>query len=129
MSVNELSRDIAGVPKPCYEPYWLLDEGLLARPSSRKIFGAILKQLVDESPLTQAAIAKAIGVSPGTITHMVKGRSPANLDQLEKLADLFGVPIPYLLGGPRDLSDPKMDINTALRLVTEVVKKAQQADD
>lgn len=57
-----------------------------------------LRQLRIERNLTQAEIAKAIGVSPATIGNYEQGtREPRNNEMWKKLADYFGVSVDYLM--------------------------------
>lgn len=56
-----------------------------------------LKQLRVERNLTQAEIAKAIGVSAATIGNYEQGtREPRNNEMWQKLADYFNVSTDYL---------------------------------
>lgn len=57
-----------------------------------------LRQLRIERNLTQAEIAKAMGVSAATIGNYEQGtREPRNNEMWKKLADYFGVSIDYLM--------------------------------
>ena len=71
-----------------------------------------LKQLRKQKKLTQEELANMVGVTKRTIIHWEKyGFSSA--DKLQKLADHFDVPIPYLLGYDTDntFSDLIIKIN------------------
>ena len=57
-----------------------------------------LKQLRIEHNLTQADVAKAIGVSPATIGNYEQGtREPKNNEMWQKLADYFKVSLDELM--------------------------------
>lgn len=57
-----------------------------------------LRQLRIEHNLTQAEIAKAIGVSSATIGNYEQGtREPRNNEMRQKLADYFNVSVDYLM--------------------------------
>lgn len=57
-----------------------------------------LRQLRIERNLTQAEIAKAIGVSSATIGNYEQGtREPRNNEMWQKLADYFNVSVDYLM--------------------------------
>lgn len=57
-----------------------------------------LKHLRIENNLTQADIAKAIGVSPATIGNYEQGtREPRNNEMWQKLADYFGISVDELM--------------------------------
>lgn len=57
-----------------------------------------LKQLRIEKNLTQADVAKALGVSAGTIGNYEQGtRDPQNNEMRNKLADYFDVSIDFLM--------------------------------
>ncbi len=57
-----------------------------------------LRECINESPLTQKEIAKAIGVSAQTVSkYMKKDIFPA-LDTLAKLCSLLDVSADYILG-------------------------------
>lgn len=57
-----------------------------------------LRQLRIENNLTQADIAKAIGVSPATIGNYEQGtREPRNNEMWQKLADYFGISVDELM--------------------------------
>lgn len=57
-----------------------------------------LRQLRIENNLTQADLAKAIGVSPATIGNYEQGtREPRNNESWQKLADYFGISVDELI--------------------------------
>jgi Predicted transcriptional regulators len=63
-----------------------------------------LKHLRIENNLTQADIAKAIGVSPATIGNYEQGtREPRNNEMWQKLADYFGISVDELMDKNNDI--------------------------
>lgn len=57
-----------------------------------------LKQLRLDKGVTQSDIAKAIGVSPATISNYEQGtREPRRIETLEKIAEYFGVSVECLM--------------------------------
>lgn len=57
-----------------------------------------IKELRNQSGLTQAGLAKKLNVSQQTIGSWEVGRAEPNSDALNRLADLFNVTTDYLLG-------------------------------
>lgn len=57
-----------------------------------------LKQLRNEHHLTQANLAKILGIAPTTLAAYEQGKSEPNIETLTKLANHFNVSIDYLLG-------------------------------
>lgn len=58
----------------------------------------VLKQLREASGLSQTALAKKIGVGQSTIGMWESGKNKPEFANLEKLAQIFNVPVDYLLG-------------------------------
>lgn len=65
---------------------------------SMKIFGERLLDLREEKNISQATLAKAIGVSCGIICLWETDRSEPTAPNIVKLADYFGVSTDFLLG-------------------------------
>lgn len=61
-------------------------------------FASNLKELRKERKISQAALAKAIGVTQQCVSEWERGRIEPTLSYLWKLADLFGVSIDVLCG-------------------------------
>ena len=51
-------------------------------------------------PMTQAALAKALGVTTATVGNWESGRSTPPLKTLEAIADVLGVTVSDLLAPP-----------------------------
>lgn len=62
------------------------------------MFGERLLELREESNISQATLAKEIGVSSGIICLWETDRSEPTAPNIVKLADYFGVSTDFLLG-------------------------------
>ena len=63
-----------------------------------KIFADRLKDLRSEKGVSQAQLAKTLGVSFGIVCYWETDRSEPTAPNLVKIADYFGVSVDYLLG-------------------------------
>ena len=63
-----------------------------------KIFGERLLELRKEKGVSQAALAKALGVSFAVVCYWETDRSEPTAPNLVKIADYFDVTTDYLLG-------------------------------
>ncbi|WP_271629798.1 helix-turn-helix domain-containing protein [Caldicellulosiruptor sp. DIB 104C] len=61
------------------------------------MFGKRLKELREERGLTQAELAKELGISVQNLSYYENGREP-KYELLIKIADYFGVTVDYLIG-------------------------------
>ena len=61
-------------------------------------FGERLKGLRSEKGLSQAKLAKEIGVAVGTVSVWERGGRKPEFQTLDNLAEFFDVSLPYLLG-------------------------------
>lgn len=57
-----------------------------------------VKRLMEERGLSQADLAKFMGVHQGQVSNWMSGRNMPNLETLVKMADFFGVSTDYLVG-------------------------------
>lgn len=64
-------------------------------------FGEILAELRQDKKLTQKELAKAVFVTPGTISNYENGVHFPDVEKLIVLADFFHVSTDYLLGRSR----------------------------
>lgn len=62
------------------------------------MFGERLLELREESNISQATLAKEIGVSSGIICLWETDRSEPTAPNIVKIADFFGVSTDFLLG-------------------------------
>ena len=63
-----------------------------------KVFAERLKDLRNERGISQAQLAKTLGVSFGIVCYWETDRSEPTAPNLVKIADYFGVSVDYLLG-------------------------------
>ena len=62
----------------------------------------IFEKLLMERGVTAYKVAKATGISTGSMTDWKKGRSAPKVDKLQKIADYFGVTVDYLMTGKEE---------------------------
>jgi len=62
------------------------------------MFRVTLKKLREDAGLSQAKLAEKLGVSQSAVGMWENGRNNPEHATLQKIADLFGVPIDYLTG-------------------------------
>lgn len=69
-----------------------------------------LRKLREEAHVSQAALARALGVAQNTVSNWENGnRDPSN-EALMRVADFFGVTVDYLLGKEESKrEDPGID--------------------
>lgn len=58
----------------------------------------MFQKLLDERGATAYQVSKATGISTGSLTDWKKGRSSPKIENLQKIADYFGVTIDYFYG-------------------------------
>ena len=58
-----------------------------------------LKEIVNESSLTQTAIAEKVGINRQYLYQLLSGRNNPSTEVLIKLSDLFGVNLHWLIKG------------------------------
>jgi transcriptional regulator with XRE-family HTH domain len=90
---------------------------------AREMFPANLKRLLAERNMRPSALAKAVGVDPSAVTAWKDGGS-ITLDNLQKIADVFGVPLRVLIEDPEDPKTMGIDVETALRVVAGAALKS-----
>lgn len=57
-----------------------------------------IKELRQKAGLTQEQLAKKVGLSEQAISYYELGKRNPKIDKWQKLADFFGVSVPYLQG-------------------------------
>ena len=71
----------------------------------------IFEKLLMERGVTAYKVAKATGISTGSMTDWKIGRSAPKVDKLQKIADYFGVSVDYLLGNePKEKTPAEADV-------------------
>ena len=61
----------------------------------------IVKELKKSKKISQAQIARLMGVAPSNITEWVKGRSSPGPETITKLAEVLGVKVTDLIDEPQ----------------------------
>lgn len=84
--------------------------------------GEFLAELLDELGLSQAAFARAIGVSPMRVSHVVKGARPVTAELALRFGRAFGQTPEYWMGlqSLYDLETAKDRIGRRLKSVSAV---------
>lgn len=128
MQLNKRPKNAGVYPKTCY-PVGIIgwESEPLARPA-REMFVANLLRLLGERNMRPSALAKAVGVDPSAVTAWKNGGA-VTLDNLQKIADAFGVPIRELLEDPLDPKTIGIDVDTALRVVAGALKQVKPRKD
>jgi len=83
-----------------------------------------LKQLREESHLTQIELAKKLRMSNGAIGNYESGARHPRQEDMEAIADFFNVSIDYLVGR----SDKKPELSLEEKWIVELYRKADQHD-
>lgn len=67
-----------------------------------------LREIISSRNTTQAAVARAAGVSPATVSMWMSGARKPTVAALTRISDTYGVSVDFLLGrdGPRRRSLP-----------------------
>lgn len=68
----------------------------------------IFETLLAERGVTAYQVAKATGISTGSLSDWKNGRSSPKVEKLQKIATYFGVSVDYLLGNERK-EEPRSD--------------------
>lgn len=92
------------------------------------MFVANLRRLLAERNMRPSALAKAVGVDPSAVTAWKNGGA-VTLDNLQKIADAFKVPVRDLLEDPTDPKSMGIDVDTALRVVVGALKAVKTQKD
>lgn len=69
--------------------------------------GDRIRECRKQKNMSQAELAEAINVSDNTISNMETGSNNVKLENIEKIADFFEVPLDYLVkgSGPTQIDD------------------------
>ncbi|WP_299222199.1 helix-turn-helix transcriptional regulator [uncultured Aquimarina sp.] len=73
--------------------------------------GQIIGLLIKKRGLTQLEVAKRIGKSPTSLSHIVKGVHKPNPDTMEKICEVLGVPqgiLYFLTVSEKDIPEDKL---------------------
>jgi transcriptional regulator with XRE-family HTH domain len=94
-------------------------------------FAENVRRLRKEKELSQSELAKAIGAHPNHITRIENGRYIPALDTVMKLAEVFQVPLDYLVSGsngsPEAIHIEDQAFAEKMRLLNSLDKKEREA--
>lgn len=83
-----------------------------------------LKDLRKKAGFTQDELAKKIGISKRTLAYWEKGENNIKPEKAEELANLFNVPVSYLLG-----YDDRLTVGDAMKILEAVASGAIPPND
>lgn len=66
-------------------------------------FGDRIAHLRTKKKLTQAELAKRIGITRASLSHYEKNRREPDYETLKRIADFFDVSTDYILGRDKDI--------------------------
>lgn len=118
-----MSRHTAHLPSSCYEARgfdW--EQEPLARPS-KEIFVENLAHWMGKRGLKQTQLADAVGVHRAVVHGWVTGRAHPEAKYYDAIADALDIPVASLFEDPTDSRTTGLDIDKAIRMVTEAAKK------
>ena len=97
------------------------------------MFRLVLKALRENSKISQAVLAKELGVAQGTVGNWESGSRTPDLDMLVKIAKYFDVTVDHLLGvesgqkeKPAPISESELDallIDSLVSLTPEELRQ------
>jgi DNA-binding XRE family transcriptional regulator len=82
---------------------------------ARVRMGARLREAREYLGYSQEEVARALSLSRPSITNMESGQRKVEALELEKLAQLYGRPVSYLLSGEEDRSEQASKVAFAAR--------------
>jgi len=87
----------------------MLKEELIMANSMLELIGIKLQEARKKSGLTQAQVAKLIGINKAQLSYYETAAREINLNMLEKLANLYGYKIDYFVTGS-EIKKPEIQI-------------------
>lgn len=93
--------------------------------TENKPFPKALRQLMNDTNITQPILAEAIGVTRQTISLYSTGQSTPDIDVFLKIADYFNVSFEYLLGRSQAKTKENVDINERIGLSDKAINKLE----
>lgn len=100
-----------------------------ATPVERRRAGYHLRQARRDVGLTLEAVGEALGVVRQSVSRWEIGRNYPTADRLQKLADLYGVSVDWLLKGHHGVAEPRAayDATGRLKLLEDIKETADVA--
>lgn len=90
------------------------------------MFGERLKELREDSKLTQEKIAKYLKISRQTISGYETGSNEPSIENLIKLADLFNVSLDYLCGRTKEKNNLNLLENVSKELLLDLMESIKK---
>ena len=88
----------------------------------------MFQKLLDERGATAYQVSKATGISTGSLTDWKKGRSSPKIENLQKIADYFGVTIDYFYGKVEQKKENPPAVNTVEELIVRECAGLSETD-
>lgn len=79
-------------------------------------FAERLKELRKQAHLTQVELAKRLGIGQSSYADWERGKKNPTQENLIKIANLFDVPVDYLVGNSEEKSDELDNIELLFRM-------------
>ncbi len=57
-----------------------------------------IKDLMNEERISQAELARSVGISQSAVCNWLNGKKEPSIDSLWRLADFFDVSVDYIIG-------------------------------
>lgn len=87
-----------------------------------------LNELFDADPQSDTAIAEKLKVSKQTISSWRTGRRSPKKSVLERISEMYGVSIEWLMGYDVEIEDPEIQIVSAMMESMSAEQKQQVID-
>ncbi len=100
----------------------------------KRIFGENLTRMIEESGMSQKAVAEAVGESPQNISNWCLGHSLPRVDKIQELAEYFGTVVTALIDPVPEFPDRAADpariarLLAARRELCELILEAEDAE-
>lgn len=89
-------------------------------------FSDTIRQLRDRGGVSQADVAKAIGIARATYASLEADRRPPNLDEINKLAEYYQIsPAELISGGASVVNEPIAEYTSELKPDTDIQPRAE----
>ena len=92
-------------------------------------FPNILKQIRVQASMTQKELAEKLHVSQNAVFNWENGKREPGLDMIEKIAKLFMVKPPYLLGYETEFIKPQNSLKNSLNNITLLKTNNQKLEN
>ena len=76
---------------------------------TRQAIASRLRTAREMAGLTQAQVARALGLHRPAVSEMEAGRRKVSVEELSRLAELYGVNVPWVVGEDEEQANPVID--------------------